>query len=374
VSARSNDTLVVMPALIGSDVNEALRRLHGLGLEVVAGPLASDRQAGTVLKVEPEAGSQLRPGRTVRLSYALPPGSVTPTEVPRVVARRYPEEAEQSLAERGLVLGTISRIPAEQAAGLVISQSPAAGAMVGEGSAVDLLISDGPSESMTFLPDLTGMPIEEARYLARLAGLGPERIIEDDVPAGRGSNGMVMAQSLRPNQPIAREDAVLRLIVARSRRAPETASQSLPSFVGLTLEEARELAAGLTVEIDEISDRVLPEGVVDQVPSAASASEGEVTLVVNIHPVPIPRPEARARVRRPEPRSLRYGWFIEPGIPSQEARVQAITLDGDITLVRVAEVRGGQELTGVWRTNYPGPVRFSLTLNGQPYGGDQLGH
>jgi beta-lactam-binding protein with PASTA domain len=373
VAARSNDTLVVMPALIGSDVNEALRRLHGLGLEVEAAPIASERKAGTVLKLEPEAGSQLRPGRAVRVSYALPPGSVTPAEVPRVVARRYPEEAEQSLTERGLTLGSISRIPAEQAAGLVISQAPAAGTLVGQGSAIDLLVSDGPSELMTFLPDLTGMPVEEARYLARLAGLRPERIIEDEVPAARGSSGIVMAQSLRPNQPIARDDAVLRLIVARSERAPETA-QGLPSFVGLSLEEARELAGSLAVEVDEMSDRALPEGVVDQSPAAATPASGELTLVVNIHPVPIPRPEPRARVRRPEPRSLEYAWLIEPGIPQQLARVYATTLEGQRTLVRVATVRGGEEIMGAWRTRYPGLVRFSLTLNDVPYGIDLLAH
>ncbi|MEX2543406.1 MAG: PASTA domain-containing protein [Trueperaceae bacterium] len=372
MAVRSNDRLVVVPALTGNDINEAARRLHGLGLVVDAVPLASERAAGTVLKSEPAAGSQLRPGRPVRLSYALPPGRVTPTEVPRVVARRYPEEAEQSLAETGLALGQVARIPAEQAEGLVISQSPAAGTVVGERTEIDLLVSAGPSELMTFVPDLTGMPLEEARYLARLAGLRPERIIEDAVPAGRGTAGTVVAQSLRPNQPIAREDAVLRLIVARADRVLGAVTAGLPSFVGLTPDEARELAGDLTLEIEEISDRALPEGVVDQIPSAATAGAEQVTLVVNVHPVPVPRPDVSARVREPEPRDLQYRWFVEPGIPEQVARIYATTLEGDRILLRVVNVRGGDVVTGTWRTRYPGPVRFGLTLNDQPYGGEQL--
>jgi hypothetical protein len=36
------------------------------------------------------------------------------------------------------------------------------------------------------------------------------------------------------------------------------------------------------------------------------------------------------------------------------------------------QVRGGETLRGVWTTTAPGPVRFTLTLNRQPYGGDLL--
>jgi beta-lactam-binding protein with PASTA domain len=378
LGVRSNDELVIVPALNGSEVNEAARKLHGLGLAVEPVPLASDLPAGTVLKSEPEAGSQLRPGRSVRLAYALPPGSVTPAEVPRVVARRYPEEAEQSLAGAGLKLGKVSRIPAEQAEGLVISQSPAAGTVVGEGSEVDLLVSAGPSEQKTFLPDLTGMPIEEARYLARLAGLSPERIIEEPVPAGRGSAGTVLAQSIRPNQPVSRDEVVVRLVVARPEGSARSGDAGLPSFVGMSLDEARRMAEALglrpTLRVEEVSDRALPEGVVDQSPPPGTSEATELALVVNAHPVPVPRPDVRARVREPEPRELAFRWFIEPGIPRLQARVYATTLEGDAILVHEEKVGGGDTVSGAWRTTYPGPVRFHLTLNDQPYGVEQLAH
>ena len=365
---RANDRLVVMPALVGSDVNEAADLLHGLGLDVRPVPIGSGEEAGTVLNVEPGPGSQLRPGRAVRLSYALPPGAVTPTEVPRVVATQYPDDVTRILEEAGLQLGTLSRIPAEQAAGLVISQSPAAGTISFEGAQVDLLVSAGPREQMTFVPDLVGLPVEEARYLARVAGLRPERIVEDEVPAGRGDAGTVVAQSLRPNQPVDQGDAVLRLTVARPERNLASSSEGLPSFVGLTLEEARELAGQLDITVEYISDRTMPEVVVDQSPPAASEGGEELTLFVNVHPVTIPVPDVRGRIRPPEPRELGFSWFIEPGIPQQLARVYATDLEGNTRLVWLELVEGGESVEGVWRTTVTGPVRFDLTLNEQPYG------
>ena len=368
MAQRANDELVVMPEVVGSDVNEAATRLYRLGLDVVPVPIGSSEEAGTVLNVEPGSGSQLRPGRTVRLSYALPPGAVTPTEVPRVVAQQYPDEAARILEEAGLQLGSISRIPAEQAAGLVISQSPAAGATSFEGAQVDLLVSAGPREQMTFVPDLVGLPVEQARFLARVAGLGPERILEDEVPAGRGDAGLVVAQSLRPNQPIERDDAVLRLTVARQETNLASNSEGLPSFVGLTLEEARDLAGSLDIEVRQVADRGLPEFVVDQSPAPGSEDPDILTLVVNVHPIVIPTPAVQANIREPEPRELEFGWFIEPGIPQQTARVYATDLEGNTRLVWVERVRGGESVEGVWRTVVRGPVSFELTLNDQPYG------
>ncbi|HEX7004298.1 MAG TPA: PASTA domain-containing protein [Trueperaceae bacterium] len=370
LTQRANDTLVVVPRVAGAGVNEAAALLHGLGLRVDPVPIGSSEEAGTVLNVEPASGTQLRPGRTVRLSYALPPGAVTPAEVPRVVARRYPEEAAAILEETGLQIGTVARIPAEQAAGLVISQSPAAGTVSYEGATVDLLVSAGPNEQLTFVPDLVGLPVEEARYLARVAGLSPERILEDAVPAGRGDAGTVVAQSLRPNQPVEQGEAVLRLTVARPERNLASNESGLPSFVGLSLEEARELAGSLELTVEQIADRTIPEVVVDQSPPPATEGARELTLVVNVHPLVIPTPDVQANIREPEPRELAFRWFIEPGIPEQLARVYATDLEGNTRLVWVERVEGGESVEGVWRTMVTGPVRFSLTLNDQPYGID----
>lgn len=61
--------------------------------------------------------------------------------------------------------------------------------------------------------------------------------------------------------------------------------------------------------------------------------------------------------------------MLEPGIPAQRALVTAQTLAGERTVVlRDRLVSGGDELTGIWLTTAPGPITFTLTLNGLPYG------
>lgn len=370
---RANDRLVELPALLGADVNEAGATLRGLGLEFEAAPVSSRLAAGTVVRMDPPPGASLRPGRSVLLSYALPAGQVTPVETPRLTTLRYPEQVSAVLEEVGLRVGRVSRIPSDQPAGLVISQSPAAGESAGRASEVDVLVSAGPRGTVTFVPDLVGLPLEEARYLASLAGLRPDRVSVDEVATG-GQPGTVIAQSLRPNLPLRLEEAALRLVVARGPAGPP-AEQGLPSFVGMPLDQARALATGFRVSVSELSVLALPEGVVDQSPAPGSpVGSGALELVVNLHPVPIPRPAATAEVRRPEPRAVPFAWFVEPGIPSQLARVYAVTLEGEASLVELQEVQGGEWVRGEWRTTYPGPVTFRLTLNGEPYGGELLVH
>ena len=48
--------------------------------------------------------------------------------------------------------------------------------------------------------------------------------------------------------------------------------------------------------------------------------------------------------------------------------VYAKPLDGQRTLVNRSTVQGGEVLKGTWLTTYPGPITFTLQLNGQPYG------
>ena len=75
-----------------------------------------------------------------------------------------------------------------------------------------------------------------------------------------------------------------------------------------------------------------------------------------------------ATVVPPKPRSVGYRWIVEQGIPEVTAVVSATTLQGVRTVVDRRKTRGGEILEGVWITDAPGPISFTLTLNGAPYG------
>ena len=363
---RTNDRMVLVPDLLGQPLERALEALEERGLAPSATPVASSAPANTVLEVDPAAGSQLRPGRRVRLSYALPADRIAPTEVPQLLGLEFPQQVELRLREAGLVLGRVAHIPANTAAGIVIGQGLPAGMPLGREQAIDVLVSEGPKVEVTFLPDLTGLPLEDARFLARTAGLSPDRVLVDWIQGPQELAGQVLSQSLPPHLPVPVDDTTLRLVVAEAT-TPQQPEPGIPNLIGLSESEARAAAVGyqLTFEVRQIP--TLPEGIVDQRPEPGSRSEDDLTLVVNIHPVEIPVPQILAQVLKPEPRELSYTFLIEPGIPVQMAEVVALSLEGVPTVVNRVQVQGGDLLTGSWQSPFPGPVTFRLLLNGAFY-------
>jgi beta-lactam-binding protein with PASTA domain len=248
---------------------------------------------------------------------------------------------------------------------VVIAQSAPQGSALGQGAAVDVLVSDGPRTEATFLPDLVGLDVEDARYLARVAGIPADRIMVDSVPSSAPA-GSVVSQSLAPHRPIPRDEAVLRLIVGEGGAAASLQDVT-PSFVGMTRADALAAIGTTPVDVEFAEALSLPEGVIDQDPDPGAPPADRIRLTVNAHPLPIPVPDATAVVREREPREVPFAWSIEPGIPTVTATVYATTLEGETTLVHSQMVAGGEAVEGSWRTRYPGVVTFRLELNGQPY-------
>lgn len=363
------DAAVRLPDLVGVSADEAVAALRDMRLDVRLDAIGSEEPPGTVVALDPVAGSELRPGRSVRVTYALPPGQLAPTEVPTLVGLTYPDEVQAALAAAGLELGAAARVEAPAPAGVVLAQTRDAGSTAGTGERVDVLVSMGPRKERTFVPELVGLPVSEARALAQVAGLGPDRVIEEQVASANGFPGEVLAQSLAPNTPFVLEDAVLRLVVQGGEAAGRVVGAA-PDVVGMTAEDATATATGWQVRIERIATTNLPEGVVAQrpEPGAASTDESTLTLTVNAHPVALAPPPVFAVVREPLLRRVPYAWAILPGIGVQTAEVWATTLDGERTLVERVTVQGGEILRGTWLTNDPGPVTFELFLGDVPYG------
>ncbi len=370
-ATRSNDRVVVVPDVVGWTYTAAARELHELGLDVEQVVVATlDTPPEQVVSTEPAAHATLRPGRPVRVTLALPPGTVAPTVVPRLVGASR-SEGEALLAEGGLAQGRVLGVHAAAPVDVVLAQTPPAGATVGRGALVDVVASLGPEPERTFVPDLIGRSLEEARSLAELAGLEPDQVIVERLEAERVARDTVLSQSLAAYHTVDRASAVLRLVVADPVAA--AASTGLPALGGLDVARAREFASGFDVQLAYVSDSTLPDGVVGQsLPVGATPADGTLVLTVNARPVRIPRPTVTALVRRPEPRAVPFLWFVEPGIPPVTAEITATTLEGETFLVERRSVQGGERVEGRWRTMYPGVVRFDLTLNGEPYGGPLL--
>jgi beta-lactam-binding protein with PASTA domain len=366
---RNEQRVVVVPDVDGYDVNTVLDTLYRLGLQAEVEPVPSDEAIGTVLGIDPREGSQVRPGRTVFVRYAVPPDQLITGAVPDLYGRRLEGEVPRLLQQQRLTLGEVSRIPAPVEAGTVLSQQPAAGSQAPLGSAVDLLVSDGPAPVKTFLPDLRGLSREDALFLARVAGItGTIEIEEVPFNSPLQPVGSVVAQNLEPGVLVAAELVTLRLTVVGSAGSVAF-EDGVPNFIGLSRAEAEALAArhGLAITVSEVETLNLPPGVVLQDPPVGEAAGGSVRLTVNVHPRPLPQPDVTVEVRRLSPRRVSYAWPIEAGIPQQEAVVTASTVAGETVIVYRGTVRGGERVEGEWLTVAPGPITFTLTLNGEPY-------
>ena len=359
-----NDTLVTVPDLSAVNINEAARTLYRLRLAVVAEAAASAELPYSVLELFPKPGSALRPGATVRLSYALPAGQVALVTVPQLRGGELAGVAEQ-LEAAELRLGDVAYVHSNVAKNVVIAQSREAG-QAPEGAAVHLLVSEGPQPQQTFLPDLVGLPLADARALAELAGVG---VAEPETAAdGRVAPGTVLAQSVPPYALVPVRGTDLRLTVAGGTEPP--AAQPVPSLVGMTKGEAERTAAaaGYTLEVEAVANDAdslnLPEGVVSQTPPPGSATAGSsMSILLNQRPARVPRPAVRAVYRPLQERTLTYTFLVEQGVRETSARVVALTVaDKSYEVAAARPVSGGETLTGEWRTSEFGPVTFQLFL------------
>ena len=366
---RTNNRTVRVPNVVGQNVNDAQRTLARLDLAASASPLESSSPAGTVLSVQPAVGTELRPGRTVELSFALPQGQLASTKVPQLVGQTFPAQVTTALQAAGLQLGTVARIHASTPAGVVLAQSVPSGSKLAQGQAVNLLVSVGPVGQETFLPKLVGLSVDDAKYLAQVAGFAPDQILVDTVDAPDGYPGEVLSQSLAPYLPEPINDAILRLVVEQGTAPGSQPAPTVPSLVGMSLNHATSVATGYSITTTTVHSPLLPDGVVMQSPAPGAApADHKLTLTVNVQPVALTAPGTGAIVKQPQLRHVPYAWTIQPGIPQQVATVYATPLNGQRRLVDRTTVHGGEVLKGTWLTNRPGPVTFTLELNGQPYG------
>ena len=170
----------------GTDASDSTGAGDGAASDEASGPATDGDAAGADKPPVPDATIPEPP----KGEEEKPAGPVADIEVPDITGLSA-DEARQGLEEKGLKLSdgepahafhdTVKR-------GGVISQSPAAGAKVAAGTAVDILeISDGPAQFA--MPDLTGMTVDAAMEKIQEVGLtvsdeAPEHEYSDTVAKG----------------------------------------------------------------------------------------------------------------------------------------------------------------------------------------------
>jgi RHS repeat-associated protein len=176
---------VPVPDVGGKTLEEAESAILSAGLTVghIRNEWSDTVQAGLVIGQNPSAGTSVVQWSSVDLVISLGPVMVT---VPNVVGMGK-AQAETTINGANLTVGTeLQQYSDSVAAGRVISQSPAGGASVAQGTAVDLVISLGPV--MVTVPNVVGMGKAQAETTINGANLtvGTElQQYSDSVAAGR---------------------------------------------------------------------------------------------------------------------------------------------------------------------------------------------
>lgn len=133
----------VVPDVAGLGQQQARLAIENAGFQF--GPITqqtSDQPRGAVVGSSPAAGEQIPLPAVVRIAVSQGPASL---QVPDLTGRTV-ADARSTLEQLGLHLGAVSRDTSSfQPENTVLSQSPAAGQMIGAGGRVSLSISRFPS-------------------------------------------------------------------------------------------------------------------------------------------------------------------------------------------------------------------------------------
>ena len=136
---------IEMPDLKGLSKKDAEDRLLKMGLKIGSVyERNSEEEAGTVIATDPKAGSKITKGQSADLIVSKGKKEIK-ISVPDVTGVSL-EAAKSSLAAAGAKTGSVTKEASKQAAGTIISQSPAGGSEVLEGTSVNLVVAEDSGE------------------------------------------------------------------------------------------------------------------------------------------------------------------------------------------------------------------------------------
>ncbi len=141
---------------------EHVLKLVGLGVEVTSEEYHADKEEGTVLSQYPQAGTNVKSGRIVKVVISSGQKSV---EVPPLAGFSV-RQAKLNIEGRGLILGDIAWTFSDSLPERVVVFSyPATGTEIPYGSQVNLMVNRGRLSGIVFMPKLIGRSLDEARSL-----------------------------------------------------------------------------------------------------------------------------------------------------------------------------------------------------------------
>ncbi len=270
---------VSVPDLAGLPAQDAFFTLQELDLKVTEVREAHDEiPAGFVIRTEPPADTELEPGSFVNVVTSLGPEEFG---IPNLIGENR-DVAITRIESQGFIVGTIEYVFTEDTdENIVIAQTPSGGTTAPPETAVDLVVSSGPSAIQ--IPNVSGKTADTAVLELTRAGFTNVETQEEfslDVLAG-----FVIETNPATGQTVPR-DATIFVIVSKG---PEPVD--VPDLAGMSVEQARRALGDLgllvvvspdTVEVP-ISSGLIGK-ITEQAPTTGTTVEvgSEVTVKLGV--------------------------------------------------------------------------------------------
>ena len=247
--------LAAVPELTGRSIEQALEALEPLGVIIEQDQENSATvPEGFVSRTDPAAGSRVFKNSVVTVFLSLGPKQLKVPEVSGLSA----EAAKKLLTDSGFVVGSSKNFFGDALEGQVLELSTPAGAILNQGSVLDLRISLGP------LPEVAGLSAEQARALVATVAIEIEEVevFNNQVPQGQAV-GLVISEDPLPEN----GKAILEI-----SKGPEIVI--MPNTVGETIAAAKALLENLgllvVVDTNQLSSNFGIAKVKRQTPEAGS--------------------------------------------------------------------------------------------------------
>jgi eukaryotic-like serine/threonine-protein kinase len=259
-----------VPPVANKSVAQAQELLSQAGFRsTVSDVFDDDVPSGLVVGTEPPSGSEIRKFQPVSLFVSKGP-QLFP--LPQLTGGTI-EEAKTGLNAAEMALGPVTeQFDEAAAAGVVLSQDPAAGTPARHGTPVGLVVSKGPEPIP--VPNVVGQDEDDAKDAIKAAGLKAD-VAREEVFDRKIPEGAVVSQS--PASGTLTRGGTVTLTISKGPRMVE-----VPSYIGKQAADAEKAlkALGFEVRLNKILGGFFGT-VRDQDPVDTEVPEGSViTLTV----------------------------------------------------------------------------------------------
>ena len=194
-----------VPDLSGQTLPQARRILEAkhLNYQVVDSLFVNDQKPGAILEQVPVSGFLVKQGRTVFLTVR----SQNPEKIPmpKLTDISY-RQAVNIIQSMGLIVGNVSYVPSEYPDLVLVikanGQDIPVGQEISKGSSIDLTIGKSAGGARTVVPDLIGIPLQQAEQELSNLYLTTGAVIYDKTVADASDsvNAFIWQQHPGPSQ------------------------------------------------------------------------------------------------------------------------------------------------------------------------------